>query len=70
MHSRETIRGREVILRQGGSYGLNDLRGKNEAQENKINNSKMLKTAGVRLEEELRQFKLEGQRLQEQLLDT
>ena len=30
----------------------------------------MLETVGVRLEEEFRQFKLEGQRLQEQLLET
>ena len=62
-HSRKTTKGREVILRQVGSYELNDLRGKIEEQENKVNNSKMLKIAGVRLEEELRQFKQESQRL-------
>ena len=53
-----------------GSYELNDLRGKIEEQRSKINNSEMLETVGVRLEEEIRQFKLEGQMLKEQLLET
>ena len=69
-HSKKTIRGREVFLRQGDSYELNGLRGEIQEHKNKINNSEMLETAGVRLEEELRQFKLEDQRLQEQHLET
>ena len=41
-----------------------------EEQKNKRNNSEMLKTAGARLEEELRQFKQESQRVQQQPLDA
>ena len=64
------LRGRDFFLRQGDSYELNGLRGEIEEQKNKINNSEMLETAGVRLEEEFRQFKLEDQGLQEQPLET
>ena len=39
-------------------------------QQKKIDNSEMLGTAGARLEEELRQLKLESQRLGDQLLET
>ena len=49
---------------------LNELQGKIEEQQKKINNSEMLGSAVARLEEELFQFKLEGQRLHEQLLET
>ena len=41
-----------------------------EEQQKKIDNSKMLGTAGARLEEELRQLKLESQMLSDQLLET
>ena len=41
-----------------------------EEQQKKIDNSEMLGTAGARLEEELRQLKLESQRLSDQLLET
>ena len=40
-----------------------------EEQQNKIDNSEMRGTAGARLEEELRQLKLESQRLSDQLLE-
>ena len=69
-HSKKTIRGREVFLRQGDSYELKGLRGEIEEQKIRINNSEILETAGVRLEEELRQSKLENQRSQEQPLET
>ena len=49
---------------------LNGMHQRIEEQQKKIDNSKMLGTAGVRLEEELRQFKLESQRLSDQLLET
>ena len=41
-----------------------------EEQQKRIDNSEMLGTAGARLEEELRQLKLESQRLSDQLLET
>ena len=41
-----------------------------EEQQKKIDNSEMLGTAGDRLEEDLRQVKLESQRLGDQLLET
>ena len=41
-----------------------------EQQQKKIDNSEMLGTAGARLEEELRQLKIESQRLGDQLLET
>ena len=43
---------------------------KTEEQQKKIDNSEMLGTAGARLEEELRQLKLESQRFSDQLLET
>ena len=43
---------------------------RNEEQQKKIDNTEMLGTAGVRPEEELRQLKLESQRLSDQLLET
>ena len=49
---------------------LNELRVKIEKQQKKGNNSEMLGTAGTGLDEELRQLKLEGQRLREQPLET
>ena len=39
-------------------------------QQKKIDNGEMLGTAGARLEEELRQLKLEHQWLSDQLLET
>ena len=42
----------------------------NKEQHKKIKNNEMLGTAGARFEEELWQLKLEGQRLQEQFLQT
>ena len=41
-----------------------------EEKQKKFDNSEMLGTAGARLEEELRQLKLESQRLVDQLLET
>ena len=41
-----------------------------EEQQKKIDNSEVLGTAGDRLEEELRQLKVESQRLADQLLET
>ena len=49
---------------------LNELHGKIEKQQRKKNNSKMLGTAGARLEEELRQLKPKGQNLHEQFIET
>ena len=39
---------------------LNELQQRNEEQQKKIDNSEMLGTAGVGLQEDLRQLKLEG----------
>ena len=41
-----------------------------EEQQKKIDHSEMLGTSGARLEEELRQLKLESHRLSDQLLET
>ena len=49
---------------------LNEMQHRFEEQQKKIDNSEMLGTAGARLEEELRQLKLESQRLGDQLLET
>ena len=49
---------------------LNGMHQRIEEQQKEIDNSEMLVTAGTRLEEELRQLKLESQRLINQLLDT
>ena len=49
---------------------LNGMHQRIEEQQKKIENSEMLGTVGARLEEELRQLKLESQRLSDQLLET
>ena len=49
---------------------LNEMQHRIEEQQKKIDNSEMLVTAGARLKEELRQLKLESQRLGDQLLET
>ena len=49
---------------------LNEMHQRIEEQQNKIENSEMLGTAGVQLEEELRHLKREGQNLIDQLLET
>ena len=49
---------------------LKELRDKIEEQQKNTNNSEIVRTAGARLEEELRPLKLEGQKLHEQLLQT
>ena len=49
---------------------LSEIQHRIEEQQKKVDNSEMLGTAGARLEEELRQLKLEGQRLDDQLLET
>ena len=49
---------------------LNETHQRIEEEQKKIDNSEMLGTAGVRLEEELLQLKLEGQSLSDQLLET
>ena len=49
---------------------LNGMHQRIEEQQKKIDNSKMLELAGVQLKEELRQLKLESQRLSDQLFET
>ena len=49
---------------------LSEMQHRIEKQQKKIDNSEMLGTAGDRLEEDLRQLKLEIQRLGDQLLET
>ena len=49
---------------------LNGMHQRIEEHQKKIDNSKMLGTVGVQLEEELRQLTLESQRLSDQLLET
>ena len=49
---------------------LNGMHQRIEEQQRKIDNSEMLGTVGAQLEEELRQLKLESQRLSDQLLET
>ena len=49
---------------------ISEMQHRIEEQQKKIDNSEMLGTAGARLEEELRQLKLENQRLGDQLLET
>ena len=59
----------KILDRAAISVGeLNEMQHRIEEQQKKINNSEMLGTAGARLEEELRQLKLE--RLGDQLLET
>ena len=49
---------------------LNEMQHRIHEQQKKIDNSEMLGTAEARLEEELRQLKLESRRLGDQLLET
>ena len=49
---------------------LNEMHQRIEEQQKKIDNSEMLGTAGVRLEEERRLLKLERENLSDQLLET
>ena len=49
---------------------LSEMQHRIEEQQKKIDNSEMLGTAGSRLEEELRQLKVESRRLGDQLLET
>ena len=49
---------------------LSEMQHRIEEQQEKIDNSEMQGTAWARLEEELRQLKLESQRLSDQLLET
>ena len=49
---------------------LSEMHQRIDEQQKKIDNSEMLGTAGVQLEEELWQLKLESQRLSDQLLET
>ena len=51
-------------------WELSEMQHRIEEQQKKMDNSEMLGTAGARLEEELRQLKLERQRLGDQLLET
>ena len=60
-----------IVDRAAISVGeLSEMQHRIEEQQKKIDNSEMLGTAGARLEEELRQLKLESQRLGDQFLDT
>ena len=60
-----------IVDRAAISVGeLSEMQHRIEEQQKKIDNSEMLGTAGARLEEELRQLKLESQRLGDQLLET
>ena len=49
---------------------LGEMQHRIQEQQKKIDNSEMLGTAGARLEEELRQSKLESQKLGDQSLET
>ena len=61
----------DIVVRAAISVDeLNEMQHRIEEQQKKIDNSEMLGTAGARLEEELRQLKLESQRLGDQLLET
>ena len=60
-----------IVDRAAISVGeLSEMQNRIEEQQKRIDNSEMLGTAGARLEEELRQLKLEKQRLGDQLLET
>ena len=60
-----------IVDRAAISVGeLSEMQHRIEEQQKKIDNSEMLGTTGARLEEELRQLKLESQRLGDQLLET
>ena len=60
-----------IVDRDAISVGeLIEMQHRIEEQQKKIDDSEMLGTAGAWLEEELRQLKLESQRLGNQLLET
>ena len=60
-----------IVDRAAISVGeLSEMQHRIEEQQKKIDNSEMLGTAGARLEEEVRQLKVESQRLGDQLLET
>ena len=60
-----------IVDRAAFSVGeLSEMQHRIEEQQKKIDNSEMLGTAGAGLGEELRQLKLESQRLGDQLLET
>ena len=60
-----------IVDRAAISVGeLSEMQNRIEEQQKKIDNSEMLETAWARLEEELRQLKVESQRLGDQLLET
>ena len=60
-----------IVDRAAISVGeLSEMQHRIEEQQKKIDNSEMLGTAGARLEEGLRQLKVESQRLGDQLLET
>ena len=60
-----------IVDRAAISVGeLSEMQHRTEEQQKKIDNSEMLGTAGARLEEGLRQLKVESQRLGDQLLET
>ena len=60
-----------IVDRAAISVGeLSEMQHRIEEKQKKIDNSEMLGTAGARLEEELRQLKVESQRLGDQLLET
>ena len=60
-----------IVDRTAISVGeLNEMQHRIEEQQKKIDNCQMLGTAGAWLKEELRQLKLESQRLGDQLLET
>ena len=61
----------KIVDRAAISVGeFSEMQHRIEEQQMKIDNSEMLGTAGARLEEELRQLKVESQRLGDQLLET
>ena len=60
-----------IVDRAAISVGeLSEMQHRIEEQQKKIDNSEMLGISGARLEEELRQLKVESQRLGDQLLET
>ena len=60
-----------IVARAAISVGkLSEMQHRIKEQQKKTDNGEMLGTPGARLEEELRQLKLENQRLGDQLLET
>ena len=60
-----------IVDRAAVSVGeLSEMQHRIEKQQKKVDNSEMLGRAEARLEEELRQLKIESQRLGDQLLET